>query len=55
MLAVLFFFQVFEKIASEEEHFPKNIPENPDWKLLYQYMAALMNGDELPDVGQIGK
>lgn len=46
--------QVFQKIAEEEEHFPKNLQENPDWKMIYLYLVALLKGDEPPEVGQIG-
>jgi hypothetical protein len=45
--------EVFSKIEKNELHDPKSSREAPDWKLIYNYLVMLLNGHELPDVGQI--
>ena len=43
-----------QKIERNESHDEKINREDPDWFLVYQYLTALLRGDELPGIGQIG-
>jgi len=47
-------YQVMQKIEQNESHDGRVNRADPDWFLVYQYLAALLRDDELPDVGQIG-
>ena len=48
------FFQVMEKIGRNEIHDTKINREDPDWFLIYNYVASLLKAEELPELGQIG-
>jgi len=50
----LWFFQVMEKIGRNEIHDTKINREDPDWFLIYNYVASLLKAEELPELGQIG-
>jgi len=45
---------VVQKIENKERHDEKINREDPDWFLIYHYLAMLLNGEELPVLGQIG-
>ena len=46
--------QVMEKIGRNEIHDTKINREDPDWFLIYNYVASLLKAEELPELGQIG-
>ena len=48
-------FQVMRKIGENECHDEKINREDPDWSLIYSYFTALLNTDERPHLGQIGR
>jgi len=43
------------KIGENECHDEKINREDPDWSLIYSYFTALLNTDERPHLGQIGR
>ena len=47
-------FQVMQRIERNENHDEKINREDPNWSLVYKYLAALLSADELPELGQIG-
>ena len=45
---------MMEKIGRNEIHDTKINREDPDWFLIYNYVASLLKAEELPELGQIG-
>ena len=43
-----------QKLERNECHDEQINREDPDWYLVYRYLAALLSVDELPELRQIG-